>query len=60
MSYETASSMIFMMPMPPTNREIDAMLPNYSVMVRELSSCAAAKPAHGRTVKSLSCQGSKR
>src|SRR4030042_1440348 len=53
----TETSMIFMMPIPPTSRETRAMEPSSRDMTRADSSAAAMSSVRFRTVKSGNCPG---
>ncbi|MCG3163443.1 MAG: hypothetical protein JMDDDDMK_04870 [Acidobacteria bacterium] len=53
----TDTSMMFMMPMPPTSSETLAMLPSRMVIMRLVSSAVSATSVMLRTLKSLSWFG---
>ncbi len=56
----TLTSMMFMMPMPPTTRLTPATAASSSVITRLDSSCAASISVRLRTLKSSSCPGCRR
>jgi hypothetical protein len=51
----TDTSMMFMMPMPPTTKEIAAIAPSSILMTRVVEASASAIAVRLRTVKSSSC-----
>ena len=56
----TETSMMFMIPMPPTRREIEAMAPSMSDIVRVVSAAVLTRAVRLRTLKSLSAPSARR